>query len=679
MTFSSIIFKNLKHNLKKYISFFFVNSFIVAVLFMYGSLMFNNIIIKEIGKSVIFENMKMAFIGIVSFSIIFISYTNISFVKYRGKEFGVYLTLGMTTKDLRKMTLLENIAIMIASLFTGIITGLVFSRLFYMIVSKILMMEKLIYELSYKTFLLSSGVFLVIFIINTIFTNIYIYKLSIIEVIKSSSKKEIEKSRLTLGTLALIIFVLSLYFLPKTLLNQSFNGNDNMIIFFAIVTIICPYFIIGIFITLFKNVVKLFPKLYNNNLLVLANLSHRFSAYKTVLYIVSLLVSGAIFFIGFTYNLYSSAEEQINESHPYEIMFVEENKYNHISTEEVEQLIKINGGKVEKYSVLEYIRLPQYMVVDGKVEFYDDKSSVISESNYNKHMNTKIDVKSGELVQVNVIKERTANSYKNSYVIFTFEDEKKVKERSKIFDNEFKVSKEKFFNTVDKDNLLVVSKDKKTYINASYTNYHVTNMYYTGSAFIVDDNDYARIKNKMGDSSISKNHLINLKKGDKSKIFYALVSDLQKVNKGNEKSIIEDYKPVFKEEILKASLKENGSYFFSMMFLGLIFLISSGVVLYYKVLTDIEEERQRIESISKIGMTSRELQNILLGELRTIFFVPIILGGGLGLYYLSIMFSNSSLMYLLVKKSIILVLIYAVLQTIFYFICRRRYLNEVLR
>ena len=452
-----------------------------------------------------------------------------------------------------------------------------------------------------------------------------------------------------------------------------------MIIFFAIVTIICPYFIIGIFITLFKNVVKLFPKLYNNNLLVLANLSHRFSAYKTVLYIVSLLVSGAIFFIGFTYNLYSSAEEQVNERHPYEIMFVEENKYNHISTEEVEQLIKINGGKVEKYSVLEYIRLPQYMVVGDKVEFYNDKSYVISESNYNKHMNTKIDVKSGELVQVNVIKERAANSYKNSDVIFTFEDEKKVKERSKIFDKEFKVSKEKFFNTVDKDNLLVVSKDKKTYINAPYTDDHVNSMYYTGSAFIIDDNDYVKIKNKMGDSSISKNHLINLKKGDKSKIFHALVSDLQKVNKENEKSIIEEYKPVFKEEILKASLKENGSYFFSMMFLGLIFLISSGVVLYYKVLTDIEEERQRIESISKIGMTSRELQNILLGELRTIFFVPIILGGGLGLYYLSIMFSNSSLMYLLVKKSIILVLIYAVLQTIFYFICRRRYLNEVLR
>ncbi|WML37436.1 FtsX-like permease family protein [Clostridium sp. OS1-26] len=116
-----------------------------------------------------------------------------------------------------------------------------------------------------------------------------------------------------------------------------------------------------------------------------------------------------------------------------------------------------------------------------------------------------------------------------------------------------------------------------------------------------------------------------------------------------------------------------------MMFLGLIFLISSGVVLYYKVLTDIEEERKRIESISKIGMTNKEIQNTLLGELRTIFFVPIILGGGLGLYYLSVMFSNSSLMYLLVKKSIILVLIYVVLQVMFYFICRRRYINEVLK
>lgn len=47
--------------------------------------------------------------------------------------------------------------------------------------------------------------------------------------------------------------------------------------------------------------------------------------------------------------------------------------------------------------------------------------------------------------------------------------------------------------------------------------------------------------------------------------------------------------------------------------------------------------------------------------------------------YISAMFSNSSLMCLLVKKSILIVLIYAALQMIFYFICRRRYLNEVLR
>lgn len=149
MNFSSIVYKNLKYNLTRYISFYLVNSFIVAVLFMYGTLYFNDSIPVNI-KNIL----NFTFVALVLFCIIFISYTQTFFVKFRGKEFGVYLTLGMTTRDLKKMIRRENIIIISISLSTGIAAGLLFSRMFYLILSKVLV--NIEYSISFNTFFLQS-------------------------------------------------------------------------------------------------------------------------------------------------------------------------------------------------------------------------------------------------------------------------------------------------------------------------------------------------------------------------------------------------------------------------------------------------------------------------------------------------------------------------------------------
>lgn len=97
MTFSSIIRKNFIYNIRKFMSVYFVNTLIVAMLFIFGSLMFNSDVLEQAGKTRLYETIKMSLVGIIIFSIVFITYSTISFLKYRGKEFGMYVTLGMTT------------------------------------------------------------------------------------------------------------------------------------------------------------------------------------------------------------------------------------------------------------------------------------------------------------------------------------------------------------------------------------------------------------------------------------------------------------------------------------------------------------------------------------------------------------------------------------------------------
>lgn len=670
MNFPTIIYKNFIHNFNKYLSYYIVNAFIVSVLFMYGSLMFNEKIVVELGRSTIFMTIKMGFWAIVLFSIVFISYTSICFIKYRGKEFGVFLTLGMTTKNLIKITFLENIVIIMSSLITGVVTGLVFSRLFYMIIGKILFLKESIYEVNYKTFLLSIGIVSIIFTVNFIFTSIYLYRISIIKVIKSRSKKEISKGRPIMGAIAVILLVIAMYLLPEALLNRI-PVMKNVIIGFSIgATMVCPYIIIGSLIALVIWIAKKFPDFYNKNLLVLSNLSHRFLGYKTILYVVSLLVAGAIFFIGFTYTGYKSVGKNNDKNYPYEIMFVESGKYNNISKEEVEKSIKNNNGTIEEYSVLQYITLPEYRESNGEIQYWSKRSVIISESNYNKHMGTSYDVSENETISVDVYNEKMNRDKYN--IIFSLDEEGN---EDKSFDQSFEMKVKEF--------------KSEPFIDDVYTK-----AYFAGAASIVDDNIYKEMVNKLGENKVSKYHLINLKNGDKDKIFYELLNNIRSVNtkdetiwqsktidlggKYDEKLLLQAYRPIYKSEQLQVSLQENGFAFFSFIFLGMLFLVASAVVLYYKVISDIDEEKERMKSISKIGLTDKEGSKILIRQLRIIFFTPVIVGGGLGLYYLYVMYSNSALISYLMQQTLIVIALYAILQMIFYSGLKRKYLNEVL-
>ena len=85
MTFSSIIRKNFVYNIKKFMSVYFVNTLIVAMLFIFGSLMFNSDVLEQVGETTLYETIRSALLVLIMFSVMFITYSTVSFLKYRGK------------------------------------------------------------------------------------------------------------------------------------------------------------------------------------------------------------------------------------------------------------------------------------------------------------------------------------------------------------------------------------------------------------------------------------------------------------------------------------------------------------------------------------------------------------------------------------------------------------------
>ncbi len=68
-----------------------------------------------------------------------------------------------------------------------------------------------------------------------------------------------------------------------------------------------------------------------------------------------------------------------------------------------------------------------------------------------------------------------------------------------------------FLATMNKGSYIYVDKSKKKYIEAIYTNEFYSLDYSRGTALIINDEDYKRIKEKLGPQVVSYDHLIKLK------------------------------------------------------------------------------------------------------------------------------------------------------------------------
>ncbi|MEL4026082.1 ABC transporter permease [Lysinibacillus endophyticus] len=165
MTFHQFAYRNVIRNLRIYAAFFMASFFSVFVFFIYSMLMFHPKIDRGFLGNVPILWMVVAEIILVLFTWFFIFYSMKAFLEARSKEFGILLHLGMERRQLSKLVFLETIIIGVMSIVLGIIFGYSFSKFFFMIVREILMLDELPLYLSWEPFVLTFAVYLSAFIV----------------------------------------------------------------------------------------------------------------------------------------------------------------------------------------------------------------------------------------------------------------------------------------------------------------------------------------------------------------------------------------------------------------------------------------------------------------------------------------------------------------------------------
>lgn len=150
----------------------------------------------------------IAEIIIFIFSFLFLLYSVGSFLKTRKKEFGVFLMLGMTRRQMNRLLFMENMCIGIASIVAGIGLGLIFGKLVLLICGSMLAVENsLRFYFPLKGIVLTAGAFLLLFVIIALCSSLLIRKGTLIELVKSEEKPKPEPKASRLLSLLSVVLI----------------------------------------------------------------------------------------------------------------------------------------------------------------------------------------------------------------------------------------------------------------------------------------------------------------------------------------------------------------------------------------------------------------------------------------------------------------------------------------
>lgn len=185
MTLFQLAFKNVIRDKHTYISYFIscTVTILIFYLFMASSLHPDLSVIQQ--GATLSLALTAGNIVIYCFAFLFIGYSSYSFLSSRGKQLGIYTILGMSPKQMKKMIYFENMLIGICSLLTGVISGIVFSGLFFKLIKNLFLSVS--FEMYFPILPMSITIvlFLVLFFIIGILIPKYVSRKNVIEFLKS--------------------------------------------------------------------------------------------------------------------------------------------------------------------------------------------------------------------------------------------------------------------------------------------------------------------------------------------------------------------------------------------------------------------------------------------------------------------------------------------------------------
>lgn len=645
MTFWQFAFKNVTRNARAYFAYFVSSAFSIAIFFSFAVYLFHPKLHMTDVNYALNILMTISEVVIAFFSFFFLLYSIGTFLKVRKKQFGILTVLGISQQQLKRLVFLENMLIGILSIFFGIQLGLVFSQFFLLVTAKITHVPGLYLYWPTSAIVLTTITFLGLFILVSSFTPMLIRTRKAVRLLKSG-KQHKEKKASVLVSLFGAICLISGYALAANPLYFMSLGDIIGLLYvvssiFVIPSLIAAgtYFFFSQISFLLIRILKTRRKFYMKriNMLWISDLATRIRTNINMLFIVAMLSTLAFTMITFLYGFgkFTKFEEIRQNPFPFTYLSHTENTLadqhlNWLEQKFNEEHFTYKKFKTDIYEVSSAEESPQL--------YY-----AIKQSDYN--------------ILANALSWEHLNVKNNeSYILIKDLDSQVI---GTIHDQ-----KAKNTLTLNQNSLQLQIKEYKSY--NPFPNSLISQL------LVLSDENVEALSNVSKQMSVYSFKVLDWEKA--YTIGSAFITKI-----ANDNATIQAEHPPFHASEASDSLYNTklnvASFFLIGTFLGVIFFIGAGSVLYFRMYTDLTTEQEKYITITKIGLTEAEMKRSATIQLAILFFVPYIMAS------IHTMFATKMLQDILnlsfFAEITVVLMIFGTVEILFFLLIRSFYMQKL--
>ena len=614
--------KNISKSIKDYTIYFFTLILGVAIFYVFNAIDDQTIMLNVSSSTYeIIKLLTQILSGVsvfVSFILAFlIIYASRFLIKRRNKEFGIYLTLGMSKRKISLILFFETLIIGIASLALGLGIGVSLSQLMSIFVAH--MFEANLTKFTFifsksaclKTLLYFSIMYLVVMIFNTI----NISKCKLIDLIHANKKSE--KIKLKNPYLCTIIFILSCILLGYAYYEvtgniSTFNNYKiySSIAFGALATFFIFWSLSGLLLRIFMSLKKIYYKGLNS--FTLRQFSSKINTTVFSTTIICLMLFITICVLSSALSMKNSLNKNLTTFAPHDIEFAQ--TIPDPNNEEISDIRKANA-KLSLAEVLTKNGLDIQETFQNITYFslyYDD--TVNLKETLGSYFETV--KKSYPYLRYDTPVILMKNSdYNNIAESFNLEKVTLKKHEYVVVGNYKEMLNIK--NEALKRNIKITINNQEytpKYQKAIYGFYEMGSQE-TETGFIVlpDEtlNDKQKFRNQMiadykDDSNITEEKFNSIIENDTFYLDYGITYNTKK-------------------DIREASIGLGALVTFLGLYLGIIFLISCAAILALKELSESSDNVQKFNMLRKLGVDEKMINKTLFTQIGIFFMFPLIL------------------------------------------------------
>ncbi|MHA4119746.1 FtsX-like permease family protein [Bacillus cereus] len=598
MILSSMAIRNLQRNFKGHFVYVASMIFSIMIYFVFKTLQYSSQVEQATSAGIrigqgIGELFKVSSVVLIIFVAIFMIYSNEFFIRKRKKEVGLYSLLGIRKKQIARMLFVENMLMSLFALLIGIGIGGLLSKGFLQLLAYVTGLDlNLHMEMPLAAIMDTIIIFLLIMSYTSLQGYRVIYRFPLIELFSAERQGEVIPKGSVPKAVSSIFLISSGYFFAlmfmKTVQHTGLGATGALPIalYILLATVLGTFLLFQSFtVFVLQKVRKTKSSFYNGiYIITTSQLLYRIKGNAKSLATITILSAVTLTAVNNACIMYYNTFQNAKDNAPYSYTYEKQG-------EALDR--KMNKILEEEKQIHPIIKKFELEMIPWKGDS-KEPYQLMSVSSFNK-----------------------VAKLENKSLLTLANDEAFVMEGNTSVDS----SSTNHYFTNRKDTLTFHQEKHELTIKGA-TVQRITNL--GELVLVIPDQLYNQAK-QVGELRIIKN--INVKDEKDSAVLTEKLQEIMPIPVTDPTSSspkLPNFESFYQQYHM--GLMVNGLFIFCGFFLGVVFLLATGSIIFFKQIAEAHADRERYTILQKIGITKTEMKRTIAKQMRFIFSIPLLVG-----------------------------------------------------